>query len=163
MAYEIFDKDGRLRIPSPEEWPVAKGLIRNAVTVDRAFCPQGHDLVDPERPIGGSPGIRVGFRRPNGEVGEVVLSPTLGCFDKLVLSSRLVEGEALQLFCPVCLAPLPILMECHCTDGAVVNMLYLSRDNDPYHSIAFCNVVGCHNSSLIRAGEVIRAARLGAW
>ncbi|MCU0613281.1 MAG: hypothetical protein MUE60_16035 [Candidatus Eisenbacteria bacterium] len=163
MASTIYDKDGRLRIPNPDEWPVAKAFVREAVTVSAAFCPEGHDLVDPDRAIGGSPGIRIGFRRPDGEVGEVVLNPTLGCFDKIVLSSELVNGEELSLFCPVCHAPLPILMECHCQEGAVVNMLYLTRDNDPYHAIAFCNVVGCRNSSMIRTGDVIRAANLGEW
>ena len=163
MPQSIYGKDGRLRIPSPEDWPASKALIREAVTVGAVYCPQGHDLVDPHRPLGGSPGIRLGFRRPNGEVGEVVLSPTLGCFDKTVLSSELSDGEGIDLFCPVCHAPLPILMECHCQDGAVVNMLYLTRENDPYNALAFCNVVGCHNSSLIRFGDLVRAARLGEW
>ncbi|MBN1424035.1 hypothetical protein JXA88_05705 [Candidatus Fermentibacteria bacterium] len=163
MAYDIYDKDGKLRIPSPDEWPMAKDAVRHAVTVGEAYCPQGHDLVDRDRLIGDLPGIRLGFRRPGGEVGEVVLSPTLGCFDKIVLSSELVEGEELQLFCPQCYTPLPILRECHCREGAVVNMLYLTRANDPYDAIAFCNVVGCHNSALIKSGEVIRSARLWEW
>lgn len=163
MTESIYDKDGRLRIPSPEEWRTTKEAVRDAVTVHAAYCPQGHDLIDPTRRIREVPGIRLGFRRPDGEVGEVVLSPTLGCFDKIALSSRLVDGEDLQLFCPVCHTPLPILMECHCQAGAVVNMLYLTRENDPYNAIAFCNVVGCHNSSLIRSGDVVRAARLGEW
>lgn len=163
MAYEIYDKDGKLHIPSPTEWSMAKEAVRHAVTVAAAYCTQGHDLVDPDRVVGETAGIRVGFRRPCGDVGEVVLSATLGCFDKVVLSSELAEGEALDLFCPQCHTPLPILRECHCREGAVVNMLYLTRANDPYDAIAFCNVVGCHNSALIRSGEVVRSARLGEW
>lgn len=163
MSYRIFESDGRLRIPRPEEWPKVKEEVRREVTVDHVFCPLGHDLVDPHRLVGGLPGIRLEFRRPNGELGEVVLSPTLGCFDKLVLSSALVEGERLELFCPVCHSPLPVLMECHCRPDALLNMLYLTRDSDPYEAIAFCCIVGCHNSALIRSGAVLRAASLGEW
>ncbi len=163
MTYEIFDKDGKLRIPDAESWAKVKEEVKKAVTVTEVYCPRGHNLIEEDHTIGGGPGIRLGFRRPNGEPGELILSATLGCQDKTVISGKLFEGEKLELFCPVCMSNLPILSECHCEGGGEVRMLYLSRENNPYHAIAFCDVVGCRNSSIIRAGDVVRAARLGEW
>jgi len=163
MPYEIFDREGKLRIPDAEMWDRVKDQIKKAVTVTEVFCPRGHDLIDPEHPVRGLPGIKLRFRRPRGEYGMLILSPTLGCNDKLVLSGKLVEGELLDLSCPVCMVSLPILSDCDCTNKGVVNLLYLTKDNNPYDAIGVCNVVGCPNSSLIRSGDVVRAARLGRW
>lgn len=131
-------------------------------TVTRVFCPNGHNLLDVCYTIQGLAGIKLAFTDARGEQGLLVLSPTLGCFDKLVLAGRLVDGEKISLACPECAAPLDVLGPCACASGDAgapgeLCLLYLTEAHTADEAIAVCNVVGCHRSSIRHAGEYIQA------
>jgi hypothetical protein len=162
VTSERFDGRGRLIIPEPKG-PVRQMRIGEELIVEEVYCPNGHDVMDRDHPMSGRPGIRIAFRDPRGEAGLLVLSPVLGCLDKLTLEGELVLGERLEAMCPDCGIPLPVLTACPCEWGGVINVLFLHPDRDINNSIGFCNVVGCPNSSVTRSGEVIRAVRLEGW
>ncbi|MBN2429923.1 MAG: hypothetical protein JXQ27_00535 [Acidobacteria bacterium] len=131
-------------------------------TVTRCYCPNGHNLLDIRHPIHGLAGIRLKFVRPGGQAGEVVLSPTLGCFDKLVLAGEMVNGEKLELHCPVCGSPLAKRGMCNRRSGehpatGDLCLIYLTSEPSPEEAIMICNVVGCNNSSLRHAGMSLHA------
>jgi len=131
-------------------------------TVTRCYCPNGHHLLDIRHPIHGLAGIRLKFVRPDGQAGEAVLSPTLGCFDKRVLAGEMVDGEKLELYCPVCDTPLDKRGACGRRAGEEAApgdlcLVYLTPDSSPEEAIMICNVVGCHNSSLRHAGVSLHA------
>ncbi len=136
--------------------------VTSSRTVTRVFCPEGHNLLDICYSINGLAGIKLKFRCRDGAEGLVVLSPSLGCFDRLVLAGELVDGEKVDLICPHCDIPLPKKGLCGCRDSTGIEsgdlcLLYLSRDMSVDEAIAICNVVGCHNSSLRHAGEYLHA------
>ena len=131
-------------------------------TVTRVYCPQGHNLLDICTTVNGMAGIRLGFQRPNGERGILVLSPTLGCFDRVILGGDLVDGERVRVFCPECEVEMDRLGRCDCRpaehgEPGDLYLLYLSLDRSAAEAIVICNVVGCHNSSIRHAGDHIRA------
>jgi hypothetical protein len=136
--------------------------VTAARTVTRCYCPNGHNLLDICHPIHGLAGIRLIFLRPGGATGEVVLSPTLGCFDRMVLSGEMKEGEKLKLSCPACGIPLDTRGVCgqrvdaHAPTGDLC-LMYLTPERSPDEAIMVCNVVGCHNSSLRHAGVSLHA------
>ena len=131
-------------------------------TVVRVYCPNGHNLLDVCYTINGLAGIVLDFKRAKGQGGKVVLSPTLGCYDKIVLKGELVEGEKVSLFCPFCGQALDTLGNCPVEHGkgkgqGELCLLYLTEDKDPDEVIVICNVAGCHNSSLKHRGEYIHS------
>ena len=162
MSADRFDSHGRLIIPEPKG-PTRDLRAGEELIVGEAYCPNGHNVVDASHPVGGRPGIKVAFRDPRGVEGLVVLSPVLGCLDKAVVRGRLVKGDALDVSCPECGVPLPVLTSCQCSSGGAINVLFLHPNRDIGNSIGFCNVVGCPNSSFTRSGEVIRSVRLEGW
>ena len=136
--------------------------VTPAHTITRVFCPEGHNLLDICYPINALAGIKLGFRRKNGRTGLVVLSPTLGCFDKNVLAGDLLDGEKVDLFCPECGSPLHKMGTCGCrtrdtNESGEWCILYLSEEISAEEAIAICDVAGCHNSSIRHAGEFIQA------
>jgi len=159
MTTSRFDRTGRLQFPAAGPSPKAESATA-ATIVSEVFCPHGHNLVSERFRIDDHPGILLGFRRPNGVAGEVVLSPQLGKLDKIVLAGELVAGEVVTVFCPICRTELDVLCHCEFHRHAPVCLLYQSRHRDLDDAIAFCCVVGCPNSSYRRAGEVIRAIRV---
>jgi hypothetical protein len=128
-------------------------------TVVHACCPNGHDLVRPDLPVGEHPGIWLSFTRPGGGEGEVVLSPVLGCLEKRVLSGEWVPDEEIALKCPVCRVELDVLCGCEFHPRVPVRVLYLSEQMNIRDAIAICSRVGCPNSSYRKSGEMIRAIR----
>lgn len=162
MSSRRFDHRGRLIIPEPTG-PTRELRAGEELVVDQAYCAQAHNVVDEQYTVGGRPGIKVAFRDPRGDEGVVVLSPVLGRLDKLVLKGRLIAGEKLALLCPECGELLPVLTSCTCGSRGIINVLFMRPDGDINNSIGVCNVVGCPNSSFVRSGEVIRAARLESW
>lgn len=152
-----FTESGMLKIPTVvEEVPDIPERAAE-LTVNAAFCITGESLLDPEHLFDGKPGIRIGFRRPNGETGEFVASPKINCTEKVLVSGEIVPGEKVELFCPACGEPFPILAPCdRCEEGDMV-VMYRSTDYDVNNAVSFCNIFGCPNGMLIQSDRVIRA------
>lgn len=156
-----FSKDGRLIIPISERKTVKASKNENQVRyiIEKAFCPKGCNLIDPEYQINGFPGLRIGFKRPESE-GEFVISAIEGDFSKTVLSGELREGVKDELFCPHCETRFEKLVNCNCQTGADMIVIGLTPKLDYNEAITFCNVTGCTNGAFIKSGDAIRHIRL---
>ncbi|MDX9882728.1 MAG: hypothetical protein RBS73_11745 [Prolixibacteraceae bacterium] len=127
--------------------------------VDKAYCPNGCSIIDPEVEINGFPGLRFRFKRPGYE-GEFVISAIEGDFDKVIISGELITGEKDELYCPLCGVPFGKLVNCNCSPGAEMVAVGLTPKLDFNNAITFCNVTGCSNGTFIKSGDVIRHIRL---
>jgi len=152
-----FTEFGMWRLPERVEKLESTAENREALSLEAAFCPKGHNLLDSDGNLAGGPGIVLSFTRPNGETGKVLISPRLEDLAKKVLEGDLVRGERVSLFCPVCGTPLPVLAQCDRCHTGDMCVLYCSPALSIEDSVAFCNVVGCPNAMLIRSDRVIRA------
>lgn len=96
---ERFSKDVRLIIPINEKKQSDFKNEENKVryVINEAFCPNGCNIIDPERKINGSPGLRIRFSRQGAE-GEFVISAIEGDFDKIILKGELENGLPDELF-----------------------------------------------------------------
>ena len=162
MPNSMFDQDGRLHIPKSKS--IRKVIVeqKEAVEIKEAFCSKGHSLISDENKIDDFPGIRMGFANEKGEEGEFVVSAILGKYGKKMVSGSFNEGEILELFCPVCKTPFPILSDCGGKPGSTVRMIFLTPEANINHSVSFCNCAGCSNSALHESGKVIRSSQLRA-
>jgi hypothetical protein len=156
-----FGKDGRLIIPISERKQVKASKSENKVRyiIEKAFCPKGCNIIEPEYLINGFPGLRIGFKRPESE-GEFVISAIEGDFSKTVLSGELREGVRDELFCPRCGERFEKLVNCNCQPGAEMVVIGLTPKLDYNEAITFCNVTGCTNGAFIKSGDAIRHIRL---
>jgi hypothetical protein len=157
---ERFDDQGRWIIPL-SRFDKDEPIEKQRCVADKAYCANGHNLIDKDHLINGFPGIRLKFKRP-GQEGEFVLSAVEGDFDKVMLSGSLAEGEKDDLYCPFCEAKLPSLVNCECKPGAELVVLGLTPNLDFNNALAFCNVTGCKNGTTIRSGKIITHFRLNA-
>ena len=158
MSPKRFESNGSLHFPKMEGQKADVHPIPE-YTVIHACCPNGHNLVRPDLPVGGQPGIRLLFSRPGGQRGEVVLSPVLGCLEKRVLNGEWLQDEVISLMCPECEVELDVLCGCEFHPRVPVRVLYLSEQMNIRDAIAICSKVGCPNSSYRKSGEMIRAIR----
>ncbi len=164
---DIFDERGFMIIPDPRELRLrreAKESHRKVVVVKKVFCPNGHNLIWDYASFNGCPGIRLRVRRPGGDEGEVVLSPIFGDHTRLSIGVKLVDGEKVSVMCPYCGVEIPVLTKCdQCSQGEI-RVLSLSEEFDVSDGIAFCDVVGCPSSYIVRAGDLISREYVeGAW
>ena len=154
---ERFTDSGMLKIPSAIEGIPDSPERAPEITVTSAFCECGESLLDDTHKFNGYPGIKIGFRRPNGEEGLFVASPKLNDTAKEVLKGEVVTGEKVELFCPGCGKLFPVLAPCdRCENGEMV-VVYRSEDFDISNSVSFCNIFGCPNAMLIQSDKVIMA------
>lgn len=158
-----FTDSGMLKIPSAVEEVPDSPERAAEITVSGAFCACGESLLDTENSFDGAAGIRIGFRRPNGEEGLFVASPKINDTSKKVLKGEVVEGEKVELFCPGCGKAFPILAPCdRCKNGEMV-VIFRSKEYDISNSVSFCNIFGCPNAMLIQSDKVIRAIKRDAY
>ncbi len=154
MPGNMFDDKGRLNIPEVrhnEKKPVKAEVVINAV-----YCPEGHNLISVDHEVSGFPGILVRYNGRKSGNGLVSLSAVFGDTSYNVIEGNVDPDESLDLSCPHCNTPLDILASCPCNSGAVTVMGYLYPKKNPHQAIAFCNVLSCPNSAVIRSGEAIR-------
>lgn len=128
------------------------------IVVTQAFCPNGHNLVlDDNEQFDGFPGIRL--RLVAGEdAGYVILSPFHGDATKKGKTDW-PAGTRLQVQCPECEKPLPVMAKCHCqgrkgASGDLVK-LFLTPELNDSHVLALCNVWGCRHSRTIDNWQII--------
>ncbi len=152
-----FLSNGRLKIPANITNVEEDEITDKKLIIASAYCQAGHSMIDNEHTFEGAPGIKIGFRRQNGEVGKFVVSAKLHDVSKVCLKGEIVIGEKVELICPKCGKTLPILADCdRCEDGDMV-MIYKNANAVSIDSFAFCNVFGCPNSLLIDSNNIIRA------
>ncbi len=70
------------------------------LVIHRARCPQGCDLMAPERPIGGQPSIRVRLHHL-GASGLIYLDPVYGSHEN-ISEIEIPAGGIVELSCPHC-------------------------------------------------------------
>lgn len=154
MSGDAFDDKGRLIIPLKTR---DEKRTEDDVVINAAYCPNGHNLISVHHEIDGEPGIVLRFWGKRSGEGLLVLSPKLGDTSYRAEQGEVYPDEVLELKCPICGVPLDTLSDCPCLTSATRVMAYLYPRRDPYHAIAFCTVLSCENSAVIRSGEVIRA------
>ncbi|MDP8212812.1 MAG: hypothetical protein P9X22_05925 [Candidatus Zapsychrus exili] len=155
-----FTKDGRLVIPLKERKKVKAKEDEVRYVIDKAYCPKGCNIIDPEHKINNYPGLRIKFKRPKSE-GEFVLSAIEGDFDKIILSGELKNKVKDDLFCPHCGCMFEKLIACNCKPDADMVVIGLTPKLDFNNAITFCNVTGCTNGTFVKSGDAIRHIRLG--
>ena len=154
MTGSIFDDRGRLKIPEPQH-----GDDREArkVVINAVYCPKGHDLISVDHLVSGCPAILLDFEGARSGKGRIALSAILGDSSYMAVEGEPYPDEVLTLRCTHCGTRLDVLADCFCQEGALTVMAYLYRKKDPHQAIAFCNVLSCPRSALIRSGEVLRS------
>ena len=162
---ERFDKKGRLIIPDLQKLGAAKkvGVLveKKKLHVTRAFCPKGHALItDSSRKFGGRPGIQLWVRGKHLEQ-LVTLSPFQGDFAKFY-EQEFEAGEGLDVMCPLCYAPLPVLAPCGCTPGSYWVVMFLRPEHDYNDAVGVCNTWGCPSSFIRLSGEILTEYRASA-
>ncbi|MFH1784428.1 MAG: hypothetical protein ABH868_05990 [bacterium] len=156
-----FTKDGRLIIPlvrDEKTEPQASG-DKISYVVNKAYCPNGCDIIDREHEINGEPGLRIKFKRKGAE-GEFVISAIEGDFDKIILSGELKDGVKDDLYCPHCGVMFKKLVKCNCKPDADMVVIGVTPELDFNNAITFCNVTGCENGTFLDSGDIIRHIRL---
>ena len=158
---ERFSRDGRLIIPVSQRGKAESKGKEDKVrhVVEKAYCPNGCNIVDPDHEIDGVPGLRIKFRRPGME-GEFILSAVEGSLGRIILSGQLEEGKKDDLYCPYCDAMFQKVVNCACKPGADVVAVGLTPNLDFNNSVCFCNVTGCSEGTSTRTHDVIRRLRV---
>ena len=163
MGYR-FDKKGFMVIPDPREIRRGRESAETAeekcIIVTQAFCPNGHNLMDDYVNFNGFAGIRLKIRRPNGDEGEMILSPIFGDQSIVYIGIKPQKGEKLEMFCPECGEKLPVIEKCKLCENGEIRGLSLSENFDIMNGIAFCDVVGCPSSYIVDSGDLIERAYL---
>jgi len=152
-----FLNNGRLKIPANIINVKEDEIGEEKLIIASAYCQDGHSMIDNEHTFEGEPGIKIGFRRQNGEVGEFVVSAKLNDVSKIALKGEIVVGEKVELICPECGKALPILSDCDRCEGGDMVMIYKNVNAESTDSFSFCNVFGCSNCLLIDSNKIIRA------
>jgi hypothetical protein len=154
MSDSIFDDRGRLKIPEVQRGddPEARKVVINA-----AYCPKGHDLISVDHLVSGCPAILLDFEGVRSGKGRIAVSAILGDRSYVAVEGRPHPDDILTFRCTHCGTPLDVLTDCFCQEGALTVMAYLYRKKDPHQAIAFCNVLSCPRSAVIRSGEIIRS------
>lgn len=154
MPGNMFKDDGRLNIPDVRR--SGKKTVKAEVVVNAVYCPKGHNLVSVQHEVSGFPGIAVRFHGRKSGKGLLSLSAVFGDTSYCVIEGTPDPDEPLELSCPQCGTSLDVLASCPCRDDAVTVMGYLYPMKNPHQAIAFCNVLSCPNSAVIRSGEAIK-------
>jgi len=154
MPGSMFNDKGRLNIPEINH--DTKKAVKAEVVINAVYCPKGHNLISVDHAVSGFPGITVKCHGRKSGDGLVSLSAVFGDISYRVIEGDVDPNESLDLSCPHCGTELDVLASCPCNADAVTVMCYLYPKPDPHQAIAFCNVLSCPNSVVIRSGEAIR-------
>ncbi len=152
-----FTSSGKLRFPGIRK---RKEPVRHKerYVVEECYCPNGHNLIAGKATFQGFGGILLKVRKKNGREGKIALSPVCGDKARVCLDVELVEGELLEISCPVCNAPLPIYSPCDC--GGHMVTLFAEKNGDFSNCIGVCNRVGCPHAEIRRGDELFSMNRL---
>ena len=138
----------------PHAFSSESSVIRDEkgrIVLTKAYCHNGHYLITDEQKFEGYSGIKIIAVHEDKE-SVIILSPILN--DHRKVCPVYPHLTVLELLCPVCKEPLPLLAPCDCTAGSNYRTIYLRKDADIHWSIGICNAYGCPHS-FIRDGEEI--------
>jgi hypothetical protein len=154
MTGKMFDDQGRLNIPEVRhDHPSSAGKV----VINAAYCPKGHNIISVDHLVSGSPAFLLDFEGVRSGKGRIALSAILGDSAYTPVEGTPYPDDILTLTCTHCGTPMDVLADCFCQEGALTVMAYLYKKKDPHQAIAFCNVLSCPRSVIIRSGEVIRS------
>ena len=106
----------------------------------------------------GRPGIQLWVRGKRLEQ-VVTLSPFQGDFAK-DYEQEFEAGEALDVRCPECGTPLPVLAPCGCTPDSYWVIMFLRPEQDYNDAVGVCNAWGCPRSFIRLSGEILTEYRV---
>jgi len=150
---KLFDSDGYMVIPQKKEKIQKKS--NKCLVVKQCFCPNGHNMIWDNAKFDGHSGIRIIIETPDNKRGELLLSPIYGDSTKVTIGTTLKDGIKVRMRCPICEVELPVLKPCDYCDTGEFIAISLKNPFDYRDAIGICNIVGCHNSTFIAAGELI--------
>ncbi len=160
---KLYDKKGRLVFPDLHKLRAAKkaGVVveKEKLHITCAFGHNGHALVTEKSPqFSGQPGIRLWIKGKHREQ-LVTLSPFQGDSAKVHVW-EFEAGEVLDVRCPECRTPLPVLAPCGCTPDSCWVIIYLNQQQDNRDAIGVCNAWGCPRSYTRMSGEILAEYRV---
>ena len=163
MGYK-FDERGFMVIPDPRQLrlghAIERSINRRVLVVKHAYCPNGHDLVWEFVDFNGFPGIHMRVKNASGAEGDIVLSPIFGDHTRVAIAIQLVDGEKLEIMCPVCGIGIPVLSRCPNCEAGELRVVSLNKEFDIANGVAFCDVVNCPSSHILDSGEFIAQSYL---
>ena len=151
-----FDSKGKWKIPSTRKPKKKKLADEDCIVVNECYCPNGHNLIDPEVSFKNHPGIVIRVKK-GSETGSIALSPICGDKAKHAIDIELSEGEILDLLCPVCNIPLPVYAPCDC--GGDMITLFADKMGNFCNCIGICNRVGCSHAEIKQGSELFNIYR----
>lgn len=148
---ERFDQKGMMLFPNP----IKRDFLSapKVVVFSSCCCPQGHNLISSRASFNGYPGILLGARKKDGSQGLVALSPIFGEKSRITWDIDLKADERVELFCPHCSTPLPVLSPCPC--GGDLRALFTTHQRNFSDSLSVCDRVNCFNAELKESGKHI--------
>ncbi len=149
----LFDENGYMIIPEPKK---EKLFTDCCLVVTSGFCHNGHSLLDQRASFSGHPGIHLVLEKEDGTRGDTYLSPVFGDTARVVFGVSLKAGERVKILCPVCNEELPNLKPCDICENGIIKTISLVYPFDFNNAIGVCDIVDCHNSVFLRAGELIK-------
>ncbi len=153
-----FTERGMLIIPNPTVKEVDK--YSKALVIGKAYCHNGHDLIDQNSSFNGHPGIRLKVIKDDKE-GVVILSPFYGDNTRVTCDVQLQQGDHVKLCCPTCGEPLPTYSPCEC-DGHLV-CFFPTPVKDFANSIGICDVIDCYASQIMINNEVYTVSMIESF
>lgn len=160
---DIYDRTGRLIIPDParlERLGPQKGVksLERKILYEQLYCPQGHPLIKPGAPLfDEKPGIEIFCSGKSGQ--QIVYLSPFQNDPRKKFEFEFGKGEVLNLMCPSCHAPFPILAPHDCTPQAMYVMLFLDDKGDYNNSVCVCNAWNCYASFLRISGDIFAEVR----
>lgn len=76
-------------------------LPSDALHVEHASCPNGHQLIDESVKIHGKAAIKVKVRY-KGKVGHLFIDPVYGSYDNIEEGVSVTRGGVYDIYCPEC-------------------------------------------------------------
>jgi hypothetical protein len=104
------------------------------------------------------PGIQLWVKGKRREQ-VVTLSPFQGDNAKVYVW-EFEAGEVLDVRCPECRTPLPVLAPCPCSPDSCCIVIFLNEHQDYNDAMGVCNAWGCPRSYVRLSGEILTEYRV---
>ena len=151
-----FNSKGMWRFTTMTRNKKESDIADDVVVVKKCFCPNGHNLVSQRVDFKGYSGIMLKIKIGK-RTSFLALSPLCGDKSKLTLDIDLIEGEILELLCPICVVPLPVYAPCDC--GGDMITLFADDKGNYCNCIGVCNSVGCSHAEIKNPDELFALYR----